>query len=92
MVVLEVRELGVGYYAFSRSREDREAEMKRLRELRIETEKKKLQHIENEKKEKVQLLKRLEKIRLRKIKKLQSQGKEIPQKLLEPIQLDDEVI
>ena len=38
---VEIRELGVGYYAFSGKQEERDSQMKRLEALREETEKRK---------------------------------------------------
>ncbi len=55
-VTAEVRELGVGYYAFSRSKEERAAEMKRLQDMREETERNKLKMKQRKEKERVSRL------------------------------------
>ncbi|XP_039258168.2 coiled-coil domain-containing protein 174-like [Styela clava] len=83
----EIRELGVGYFAFSTDQETRDTQMKLLRKMRDETQKERENAKDAEKKKRTALQARLEKVRLGRIKKLKAQGKEIPEKLLKPIEL-----
>ncbi|XP_078493156.1 coiled-coil domain-containing protein 174-like [Ciona intestinalis] len=89
--ILEVRELGVGYYSFSGDAGMREEQMRRLGRMREETEEIKRRNKEKKEKQKSALETRLEKVRQRRVKKLLDQGREIPQSLREPVKLEREV-
>ncbi|XP_076819849.1 coiled-coil domain-containing protein 174-like [Clavelina lepadiformis] len=86
----ENRELGVGYFAFSGKTEEREEQLKRLDQLRMETEKQKQANEAKKEKEKKMLATRLEKVRQKRVKQLQKQGKEVPSSLLQPIEVEPE--
>nr|CAB3228282.1 coiled-coil domain-containing protein 174-like [Phallusia mammillata] len=86
----EKRELGVGYYAFSQEAEKRKEQLQRLNKAREDTVKQKQANLAKKQKEKIALQARLEKVRQRRIKQLQIQGKDIPASLLEPVKLEEE--
>ena len=55
LTFLEIRELGVGYFAFSGKQEKRDEQMKRLDQLRRETEKRKKENEVKKQKEQVRV-------------------------------------
>lgn len=85
----EIRELGVGYYAFSTDQETREKQIKMLQKMREDTQKEKRNLKDSEKRKRSALQARLERVRLGRIKKLKAQGKVVPGELLKPIELPE---
>ena len=55
MILTEIRELGVGYYAFSGKQAERDEQMRRLDEYRRETEKRKQENETKKQKQQVNM-------------------------------------
>ncbi|KAJ7337822.1 hypothetical protein OS493_007980 [Desmophyllum pertusum] len=71
----EIRNLGVGYYQFSTSEEERQEQMKTLDKLREQTMEQRVRTQKLKDKRKAALDARLAKVRERKLKKTQSIGR-----------------
>ncbi|XP_078698202.1 coiled-coil domain-containing protein 174-like isoform X2 [Branchiostoma floridae x Branchiostoma belcheri] len=73
----EVRDLGVGYYAFSKEETERQKQMETLSMLREETQDQRLKREKLKEKRKAALQARLAKVKQRKAKRLKGEGGEV---------------